>query len=337
MRLSEALDSYLLQLDADGRSLSTRLQYARHIRLLLDWLGDPEIDAVGHEDLARFLISDFAKLRPDGKQKKATAMNVMRSSLRTFWGWAHAAGFVASNPARLIRRARCGGPPPRGLSDPEQERLMAVLRKADGEAAERDNVLFGLMLATGIRLGSALGLDVEDVDADAGELFLRRFKGDRVEIALLPWMTADLLISYLGERTTGPVFRSRHCRRLSARQAARRFRMWCERAGVRRRGTHGLRHSFAARLYKRTGDILLVKDALRHRSVVSTLAYASCGALGTREALSTMGSRIEPAHVPSKQTVLSNIRTSKIGPTGGDSGQETEQTRERMARTSGGT
>ena len=40
-------------------------------------------------------------------------------------------------------------------------------------------MLFGLMLRTGLRIGSALGLDVEDVDFGRGELRLRKAKGDR--------------------------------------------------------------------------------------------------------------------------------------------------------------
>ena len=34
------------------------------------------------------------------------------------------------------------------------------------------------------------------------------------------------------------------------------------------------RHSFARDLYCRCRDVLLVKEALRHRSIVSTLVYA---------------------------------------------------------------
>ena len=32
-----------------------------------------------------------------------------------------------------------------------------------------------------------------------------------------------------------------------------------------------LRHRYATRLYQRTGDVLLVKKALGHRSIVSTM------------------------------------------------------------------
>jgi site-specific recombinase XerD len=35
-----------------------------------------------------------------------------------------------------------------------------------------------------------------------------------------------------------------------------------------------MRHRFALDLYGRTGDVLLVKEALHHRSIASTMVYA---------------------------------------------------------------
>ena len=52
-------------------------------------------------------------------------------------------------------------------------------------------------------------------------------------------------------------------------------RRWLKAAGIERPASpHSLRHSFARDLYRRCRDVLLVKEALRHRSIVSTLVYA---------------------------------------------------------------
>ena len=78
----------------------------------------------------------------------------------------------------MIRRAMCGAPPPRSMSDEEQGRLLLALSQGVGPEAKRDRALFVLMLGSGIRLGSALALEVGDVDLERGELQLRRTKGD---------------------------------------------------------------------------------------------------------------------------------------------------------------
>src|SRR5688572_20091383 len=106
MHLSVALEKYLLQLAADGRSGRTKAQYARHVRLLARWLQSQghmgEIEAIDQETLARFLSSPVARTRPDGTAKKATSMNVLRSTVRTFFAYAHRAGYIAHDPARLV-------------------------------------------------------------------------------------------------------------------------------------------------------------------------------------------------------------------------------------------
>ncbi len=51
--------------------------------------------------------------------------------------------------------------------------------------------------------------------------------------------------------------------------------VWAERAKIDRAiSPHMLRHDFATRIYQKTRDVLLVKAALHHRSVASTLVYA---------------------------------------------------------------
>ena len=60
MQIGKALDRFLVQLDADGRSPHTIGQYRRHVRLLAEWAADMRVEDFGHEDLARFLASPAA-------------------------------------------------------------------------------------------------------------------------------------------------------------------------------------------------------------------------------------------------------------------------------------
>ena len=153
--------------------------------------------------------------------------------------------------------------------------MLEALRTADGAEAERDRVLIELMLATGVRLSSALALAVEDVDLERGTLLLREVKGGRQERVILGAQARQLLRDFLADRTSGPVFRAKAGTRITARQAQRRFRHWREKAGIQESVTpHSLRHAFAMRLYEATGDLPLVKAALGHRSIASTLVYA---------------------------------------------------------------
>ncbi|GJM44071.1 MAG: recombinase XerC [Gemmatimonadota bacterium] len=290
MQILEALDEYLVQLEADGRSPHTISQYRRHVRLLADWsrthAATADISAVTHQLLARFLASPLARTRPDGRTKKATAMNALRTSLRVFFSYLHEAGYIDQNPARLIRRAVCSPPPPRAFTDDEQKRLLARFDKAGDDVERRDRTLFTTMLTTGIRIGSAVALDVSDIDLDAGELWVRIAKRDAPERVLIPEKTVAMLREWIGDRKDEALFPGANGRRITTRHAARRFARWCAVAGITRAtGTHALRHSFGQRVYERTGDILLVKTAMRHRSVASTIVYSVASRSRTRAAI----------------------------------------------------
>ena len=281
MQLQEALRRYVVQLQADGRSQHTIKQYQRHVYLLDRWLDENRrsrgIAAIDHETLAEFLVSDMATKRPDGQPKRATSMNCLRSSLRTFFAYLHAAGYTTRNAGRLIRLARCGPPPPRALSVEDQRKLMATLAHADDPIGQRDHALFALMLATGIRVGSAVAIDVEDVDLDAGRILLRSRKGDRPVLVALPNAVQGQLRELVGKRRSGPVFTAAgHA--IGVRTAQRRFSIWARRAGVRGNASlHSLRHSRGVEVYESTQDLRAVMTALGHRSIASSLTYVQSG------------------------------------------------------------
>lgn len=277
MQLQEALQALLLQLEADGRSPHTIGQYRRHVTALGTWLsgqGVSQVEDLTPEMLARFFASSAAKTSCRGGAKKAVSVNAMRTSIRCFAAHLHHAGLVAANPARLLKQARCAPPPPRALHPDEQKRLMDVLAAATGPEAERDRALVDLLLHTGIRIGSAIGLDIEDIDFDHSEITLRATKNDRPAIVVMPKAVGERLAEFLGDRTSGPVFRAGD-RRISLRQAQRRIAAWLKEARIVGRSAHALRHTFATRIYSTTGDLQLTQMALGHASIASTVIYAS--------------------------------------------------------------
>lgn len=286
MRVLDALDLFLVQLDADGRSVHTRRQYDRHVRSFARWWaehgGDGPVEDVTHEHVARFLTSPATRARRGGGQRRATTLNALRSSLRTFFGYMHRAGYTRRDPARLIRRARTASASPRALTEPEQKRLIDVLKREDGG---RDYMLVALLLGAGLRIGTALALTTDDVDLEAGELVLRRMKNDRPErLPIARSLHADLR-RHVGAIEDGPLFPGREGRPLTARQVNRRLCHWAARAEIASLSSHSLRHSFATRLYSETGDILVTQAALGHRSVASTVLYARTNVARLREAL----------------------------------------------------
>lgn len=274
MQITDALDEYMLQLQANGRSPHTVAQARRHVLALARWISRP-LASITHQDVARFLIE-----QQDGRSP--ATINALRSSLRGFFDYCELAGYVERSPARLVQRARTCAPPPRGLTDAEQERLVAALDTAQTWEDRRDRALFLTLLGTGMRLGSALALTVSDADLEAGVIAIRGKGGMRATLPVSERVVA-LLSGWL--RDEGPVFPSRTGAALSPRQAQFRLVSWCKRAGNRAVSPHSLRHSFAQRLLARTGNLAIVQSALTHRSIASTIVYARGDDAALRAAL----------------------------------------------------
>ena len=277
MQIQDALQGFLRQLAADGRSPHTIGQYRRHGTALANWLVTADISNdvadLTPDVLARFFADSAARTSCRGGPKKAVSLNAMRTSIRCFAVHLHQSGLVPTNPARLLRRARCAPPPPRALHLDEQERLLNVLAKATGAEATRDSMLVELLLGTGIRIGSALGLDIEDIDFAHGELTLRTTKNNRPTIAMVPVALVEKLRAFLDGRTTGPVFLAAD-RRICMRHTQRRLAGWMQKAGVTGKSAHALRHTFACRIYQASGDLQITQAALGHASIASTVVYA---------------------------------------------------------------
>jgi len=290
VHLQDATLAFDAQLAADGRSPHTRRQYARHAAALGRWLArtrrSTDLAQLDHRDLAAFVAAPEARCRPDGAEKRATSTNALRTSLRTLFAYLADAGLLPANPARLLRRARCSPPPPRALREDEERRLLDHLAAAQGDAARRDEMLVRLMLGAGLRIGATLGLDVEDLDLQRGEARVRRDKNDREEVVLLSPSLVEHLRGFLGERRSGPLFATAEGKRVGTRHVQRRFVDAVRAAGIERRlSPHACRHTFATRLLAATGNLQLVRRALRHRSISSTAIYAAVVDADVRAAL----------------------------------------------------
>lgn len=185
-------------------------------------------------------------------------------------------------------------------TEAEIERLLeATLRwgLAKGINRRTYHYLFGLLAATGMRLGEAIGLERADVDLEVGVLTLRRAKGGKDRLVPLHPTTTEALADYAVRRDDSPVCRKspwffvlRYGQQLRPQYAERIFIGVLRRIGLRdpqshSRGPrlHDLRHSFAVntivRWYRAGEDVERMLPTLStylgHSKVRDTYWYLS--------------------------------------------------------------
>jgi integrase/recombinase XerD len=153
---------------------------------------------------------------------------------------------------------------PHIYSDKEINRLLRQtqqLPSPKGLRARTYTTLFGLLVATGMRVNEALGLDRQDVDLDRGTLFIRRTKFGKSRYVPVHHSTVDALKKYGQARDrifpaplTPAFFISERGRRVTEWMARYTFAKLSQRLGLRApakghgRGPrlHDMRHRFAA-------------------------------------------------------------------------------------------
>jgi site-specific recombinase XerD len=272
VRLAKAIKRFETQLQADGRSDHTRSAYLRDLGYFKAWLRtDPDVLSIAPETIARYLTSEVPSTKP------AISANRTKTALRVFFQFLADAGYIGTNPARLIKNGRTEPKIPAHLTTAEARRLMSVIRVARGQAAKRDRALFTFLLHTGARLGSAIELKVSDINLSQRTAQINGKGGTRQSVYLTSRIRR-LLKSYIrasGLAPEDPLFPSRSGGHLCARQVQIRFKHWLAKAGITRHLTvHSTRHTFAMNLYRQSGDLRLVQTALGHRHISTTEIYA---------------------------------------------------------------
>jgi len=232
----------------------------------------------------------MVQLKRDGTAKAPGSVNKVRASLRSFFGWLVETGELEQSPARALKLRRADPAPPVLLTSAEQKRLLKTIRARKGATAARDRLIIELLLGTGIRLSSLVGLDVEDLRLDDKRMIITA-KGGRREAVFVKSDLRRLLRGHVrglqrqGE-DAGPLIRSGRGTRISGRQVQVRLRYWLDEAGIDKAvSPHSLRHSFGTALYAKTRDLRLVQRALGHRHVTTTQIYVSLCDLALEEAV----------------------------------------------------
>jgi integrase/recombinase XerD len=202
----------------------------------------------------------------------------------------HAAIFDARTevPELGLLRTKYPRPRPYIYSDQEIERLVRVAREWGHDRPRTTyHSLLGLLAVSGLRLGEAIRLQVDDVDLATGILTIRNSKFGKSRLVPIHASTARKLREYkrqrdrfLGPRPSTHFFMTRTGTPLRQPTLHIVFKKLLVRAGIRdvtSRGgprLHDLRHRFAVRTlidWYRSG-----KDIEAHLPVLSTFLGHAC-------------------------------------------------------------
>lgn len=167
---------------------------------------------------------------------------------------------------------------PVGLDAHQIQSLLEACDRHD-PTGKRDYAILLLLARLGIRAGEVAGLQLEDLDWQAGEVLIRG-KGAKDERLPLSAEAGEALVEYLRIRPRRLQQREVFCtvkapwRRLSSPAVWAIVTRACQRAGLERFGAHRLRRSLAESMVSANIPLAAIGQVLRHDDPATTANYA---------------------------------------------------------------
>lgn len=164
------------------------------------------------------------------------------------------------------------------------EEVLAVLKAARARSI-RDWAMVLVAYRHGLRASEVCGLKLSEIDLKAGSISIRRLKGSLSQVQPLYQHRGQPLLDEMKavrewrreRKADGSdyLFTSQKGGRLDRTQFFRIYRACAEAAGLppEKRHPHVLKHSLASHLVAGNVNLALVKQALGHRSITSTMQY----------------------------------------------------------------
>jgi integrase/recombinase XerD len=231
-------------------------------------------------------VTDFlADLREGGPVRPALApASAARAivAVRGFHRFLVLEGETTHDPAGAVTPPKPPMRLPKAISVESVEALLAASSVGDTPESLRDRALLELLYGVGARISEAVGVDLDDLDAELGAIRLLG-KGSKERVVPVGRYAIEAVAAYVvrgrpalaAKGRGGPaLFLNQRGTRLSRQSAWAILRRAAERAGLREHvSPHTLRHSFATHLLDGGADVRVVQELLGHASVTTTQIY----------------------------------------------------------------
>jgi len=265
--LAPLLAAFLTDLENSNHSPQTRRAYAADLARFSTFY-DGTLAEITPAVLREFFATR-SHLKPASRARTQAA-------LASFLMWAYRHDLMATVPMAGVERVKPDAPKVLGLKRAQIETILAAIPVSQ----PRDRLLFRLIFETGLRIGEALGLYVEDLDLTPDDEHLSVVgKGNTRRTVLLDdtGLVKELrrYLTRTGYRH-GPLFRAQKngCGGpLRYQSVQRRWQRYCAAVDVVCT-LHQLRHSHATELINGGVSLATIRKRLGHKNLQTTLRYA---------------------------------------------------------------
>lgn len=274
------LERFEAHLSSSALAPATVVNYLADLRAFLRWSeGTKQADRsplhLGCDDLQR-----YCSFLSEEKNHAPTTINRRIQTLRKFYSYALAEGWISTNPAENVSLLdESTSQRSRNLTEEDVDRLLDCVQRARPRWGERDGAILHVFLGTGLKLSELTDLRVSDVHLDGAQPVLT-IGGDAEPLGRTIPLDDNVfgaLRRYLPVRRAAPgvdhLFVNRDGNPLSTRSVQRLLRYYAQEAHLEGLTTQALRYIYARRVFSDCGDLESVTDLLGHRHTATTIRY----------------------------------------------------------------
>lgn len=275
-----------------GYSKGTCYGYNSDLGIWNRWLGENNLD---WREVTFNHVEQFAAWQMRLKNVKPHIINRRASCLSSFYKWAMRNQEVANNPVALSEKPRRPDRIPIYLDNAELELFKLALQKIDDipdnifghrighiiEIRKRYEILFGLLLNSGIRISESLSIKYSDVRVVDGVVKSVQVigKGNRQRQIPLPEKFGKIFYIWFKNREgeyNNFVFEKEKGSKSPTAHAVRAYlHKVLKKAGIQKKVTpHKMRHTYATKLLSSGAQLVDIQALLGHVNLTTTQIYS---------------------------------------------------------------
>ena len=278
------IDEFILWLEAERRySPLTVRNYRRDVDDFVAFCGVVH-DSFDPNSIKREDVEEWMVYLGEERKLKVTSVNRTMASLRTFWRWMLAHGYVSKDIMKTLRQYKTPKRLPTFVPDSRMEDVIAELREdiaSDDFERLRDALIILLIYTAGLRLSELVEANASDISADYATLRVMG-KGRKERIQPLLGSLREVLEKYFIQISSQNICTAQKKALILSKKGERISRRTVERivdrklkgVGVQgKTSPHVLRHTFATRVLNEGGDLREIQELLGHSSLKATQVY----------------------------------------------------------------
>ena len=266
----EKVSQYLEFIEIEkGLSENTINAYRRDLSAFVDYYADTPLENITKHSLNNYIIY----LRENNLNPRSVVRKI--ASLRGYFKWLNANGFIKNNPAETIEQPKL----PKRL--PKVMTLSEIKEILNADLNTEEVLIVELLYGCGLRVSELVNLKISDIDTKSK--YVKCFgKGSKERIVPFGKKAKEALINYFKTRDINILKNNlKNPDKLFIKTTGKYITRQDVYNFIHKQGQkihknispHTLRHTFATHLLENGADLRVVQELLGHSDVSTTQLY----------------------------------------------------------------